>query len=310
VTYREFRARKRAFAQLERWTEDNVVDGVLLPTCDTGYAEVGCETPTPVQAVPRWVDIVHAVNVQGDAIECELRHMAALQRQRLLVTFDVSQEEVVDQELRDVIAIVQESLRAAETLLAAPGNGWYDASHDSKATLSSRLNARKSLTRRLQELGTKFRMAQQGVIVHLAQPNNDNKETSASSRDARRIQPWETIDNELAFLTEGAEHRALAHLDARRPGDRVMSLEQISQLEEEAALAAEREDDLRAITKSATDVSHMFRELAVLVIDQGSVLDRCVPACAPTFCLRFFFLPFSIRYLWFLMKNLTSVETC
>ena len=189
VTYREFRARKRAFAQLERWTEDNVVDGVLLPTCDTGYAEVGYETPTPVQAVPRWVDIVHAVNVQGDAIECELRHMAALQRQRLLVTFDVSQEEVVDQELRDVIAIVQESLRAAETLLAAPGNGWYDASHDSKATLSSRLNARKSLARRLQELGNKFRMAQQGVIVHLAQPNNDNKETSASSRDARRIQP-------------------------------------------------------------------------------------------------------------------------
>ena len=60
-----------------------------------------------------------------------------------------------------------------------------------------------------------------------------------------------------------------------------MSLEQISQLEEDAALAAEREDDLRAITKSATDVSHIFRELAVLVIDQGSVLDRCVPACAP-----------------------------
>ena len=80
----------------------------------------------------------------------------------------------------------------------------------------------------------------------------------------------------------------MEHLEARRPGEHVMSLEQISRLEEDAAFAAKREDDLAGIAKSITDVSQIFRELAVLVIDQGTVLDRCAPAQRTTHpCMHF-----------------------
>ena len=94
-----------------------------------------------------------------------------------------------------------------------------------------------------------------------------------------QIYRWNKINDELAFLTEGTERRALEHLDARLRGDRVMSLEQISRLDKDKAFAEERDVDLEAISKSVTDVAQIFKELAILVIDQGTVFDRCVRTC-------------------------------
>ena len=91
------------------------------------------------------------------------------------------------------------------------------------------------------------------------------------------------MSNELSFLTESTERRVLEHLDTRCPGENIMTLEQMAQLEEHEALVAARNDDVEAVAKSITDVAQIFKELAVLVIDQGTVLDRyaapepCVP---------------------------------
>ncbi len=86
---------------------------------------------------------------------------------------------------------------------------------------------------------------------------------------------WRDIEDELAFLTEGREHCALRHLQEHRPGECVMSIEEITQLEQSAAFARERDEKMKTISKSITEVAQIFKELAVLVIDQGTVLDRC-----------------------------------
>jgi syntaxin 16 len=54
-----------------------------------------------------------------------------------------------------------------------------------------------------------------------------------------------------------------------------MSIEEITQLEQSAAFARERDEKMKTISKSITEVAQIFKELAVLVIDQGTVLDRC-----------------------------------
>lgn len=305
--FHQFRASRRAFAQLEQWTETNVVDGLLAPSYEDRDIELGSDSISPEHvAFPLWVKCVNAMNVHCDAVECELRRIAALQRQQLLVTFNVSQVEKVEQELKDATAIVHKRLRAAEAQLSAPHSGSdirFDVPCESNAAQSSRLNASQYLAKRLQELSGKYHTARQDSMAHTLQHwelekrrkvKNDKVAQSplsqwqqlpfpavsfwaaAHSNTCRRFRRWKNIDNELAFLTKSIEHRVIEHLDTRRPGELVMSLEQISQLDEEETLTAIRDGDLNVITKSVTEVAHIFKELAVLVIDQGTVLDRCV----------------------------------
>lgn len=40
------------------------------------------------------------------------------------------------------------------------------------------------------------------------------------------------------------------------------------------AVAAERDEEITRIAKSIEELSQIFKELAVLVIDQGTILDR------------------------------------
>lgn len=262
-----------------------MVDGLLAPSYEDRDIELGSDSISPEHvAFPLWVKCVNAMNVHCDAVECELRRIAALQRQQLLVTFNVSQVEKVEQELKDATAIVHKRLRAAEAQLSAPHSGSdirFDVPCESNAAQSSRLNASQYLAKRLQELSGKYHTARQDSMAHTLQHwelekrrKVKNDKVAQSPLSQWQQLPWKNIDNELAFLTKSIEHRVIEHLDTRRPGELVMSLEQISQLDEEETLTAIRDGDLNVITKSVTEVAHIFKELAVLVIDQGTVLDR------------------------------------
>jgi syntaxin 16 len=281
--FQEFRASERAFAQLERWTEENIVDGLLSPSYEREDMELGFDSSFPVNvSLPQWVHCVKEFDAHCDAVECELLRLSALQRQRLLVTFNMSQEEAVEQDLRDTMTTVHESLHAVEVLLSAPygvfGANCSSATYESDAARSSRLNARKSLAKRLLELSRKYRMLQRDFDACLAHQHTFGKKSPQKNKDAKQAssmlkRPWK-MSNELSFLTESTERRVLEHLDTRCPGENIMTLEQMAQLEEHEALVAARNDDVEAVAKSITDVAQIFKELAVLVIDQGTVLDR------------------------------------
>lgn len=146
-----------------------------------------------------------------------------------------------DHEFRDAAAQVKTHLRQAERLIAT---AFGAIPTDSDAEAKSKTNARKKLARRFQDLSRQFRDAS-ARSVHFS-------------------------DGELAFLTTGAEKRAL---DMLNDGQRV-TFEEAQQLEADAAYLDERDKDVEAIAKSVTDISDIFKELAVLVIDQGTVLDR------------------------------------
>ena len=187
--FHELRARKRALAQLERWTEDNIVDGLLSPNSyeSSGDTDFGDNKSQTSIRSPHWVDNVLAIRARCDSVDCELRRLAALRQQRFLVTFDLSHEKAIEQELQDATVIVHESLRAAESLLSAPENDWSSALQESNAALSSRLNARRSLAKRLQKLGTDFSNLQQGFVASFTRLSS-SKET-CRERDRRQLQP-------------------------------------------------------------------------------------------------------------------------
>jgi len=171
VEFLELRTSNNTFLQLDRWTKD--VDRLLTSShhdpCNFAAEEDGA---IPVGAAQPWIDCANAVELHCNAIKSKLRCMTSLHRQRLLVTFDTSQEETVDQDLREITVIIQESLCAAEAMLSAPRSEyWCDIPDESDASRSSRLNARKSLAKRLQDLGCTYRTMQKEFASHTARQN-------------------------------------------------------------------------------------------------------------------------------------------
>lgn len=287
----EFRTRIKTFTQLERWTVDNNMDDALSTKCLDSSECVGLEQKDslPVEAATQWLACVSTVETHCAAVECELRRMTALHQQRLLVTFNASQEEAANRDLQDVTAMIQKRLGVAQAALSAETHVWSDVSGESNASRSLRINARKSLAKRLHGLGDIYRSTHREYSEQFARHcwqrgfGRNEGNMHVDSQDAKGLrsrmvhQSWERIEDDLSFLTEGTEHRALKHFRARRPGECALSLEEITQLEESTVLAAERDDGIERLSRSVADVAHIFKELAVLVIDQGTVLDRCAP---------------------------------
>ena len=50
--------------------------------------------------------------------------------------------------------------------------------------------------------------------------------------------------------------------------------EQIQQVKENTVLVAEREKEIAVILQSIREIHEMFQDIAVMVVEQGSVLDR------------------------------------
>ncbi|KAJ1461071.1 t-SNARE [Pelagophyceae sp. CCMP2097] len=290
AVFRERRNAKRALAQLQQWTEENCVDGLLAPPPHRDYTDNECGSASCDDDLPAWVVSVRDVESRCMAIECELKRVDALQRRKMLVTFDAAVEEGRERELRDAASTVHENLRDAEAVVSgARGPFAVSPRGETNAAASARGNAQRKLASRLQDLSRRYREAQKEHAVTLRRDGAAGSGGASSSAPQRRPQPlavsgnappdrggpsWQRIDSDLGFLTTGAERRTLDALESRRPGEQLMSLEDAQRLEEEAALQGERDADIEQIAKSVSDVAAIFKELAVLVIDQGTILDR------------------------------------
>ena len=101
---------------------------------------------------------------------------------------------------------------------------------------------------RLQDLSRRYRVAQRDHARDLR---------SALKHDHAKAS-WRTIDDDLGFLTTGADRRQLDRLEQRRPGERVLTLEEAQQIEHDAAL----DDERRANASLRADVAHLEAALA------------------------------------------------
>ena len=242
--YRERRNAKVALRQLEQWTEENVVDGLLTAP---EYEATDVERGKSQMAEPSWVRAYREVEISCEKAECDLRRLVQAQRKRSLVTFDQREEMSLDRDLSDAAETARAHLRTAERILKT---SLHPRPGDSDATLRCKANAKKKLASKVAQLTKRFRFS---------------KKVSKSHDDGLQ---------DLDFLTSGAEKRALDMLESRRPGDVIVTLEQAAALEADAKFLDDRDNEITKVAKSVDDIAHIFKELAVLVIDQGTILDR------------------------------------
>ena len=112
-----------------------------------------------------------------------------------------------------------------------------------------RLNVMKSRAIKVQKLKTSFRTAQRDYLNKL----NSKSRQGKGFYDSESIEA--TIPN-LARIEQG------------------FTEDQLHQLELQEQNASQRTKEIIALAKSVNELAQMFNELAILVVEQGSVLDR------------------------------------
>mmetsp|Transcript_12245 Transcript_12245/g.17043 ORF Transcript_12245/g.17043 Transcript_12245/m.17043 type:complete len:297 (-) Transcript_12245:119-1009(-) len=190
---------------------------------------------------PVYVDFVDLIEQDSEAILDGVRKLRHLHSRRLKVSFTGNEHEQ-EKEISDLSQQIQTMLSRSEQNLkkiATVGNN----GRISTAERVCRLNMMRSYAKRLQHVSKEFKTAQRNFVMAL-------KGQSEFGRDFFGEQDADKIQH-LDDMTEQEEQKML--------------LEQIGK---------ERDEEIEELVESIGTISSLFKELSVLVIDQGTVLDR------------------------------------
>lgn len=204
---------------------------------------------------PKWVDHVEEAERKIEMIDKKMATLTGMYKKRTMVTFDDINEERQEHEIELMTKSITDIFGSTQSLLKRISSGVEFGSQDSEHKVRS--NIVQTLASKLQQSNIRLRRAQ--------------KEYLAS------CQQQQQIDGGFDFLSEAEQGKAnggLKSVDDMMGGSNLLTMEQLAVVEDTSRLAEERDEQIGKIVKSIEDLSQMFRELAVLVIDQGTILDR------------------------------------
>eukprot|EP01038_Epipyxis_sp_PR26KG_P010407 gene10407-13979_t len=202
---------------------------------------------------PAWVDKIEEVEEDVNKIQTKIADLASAHTKRLMDTFasedvEILQEREIDNKTREITDIFHH----AENILKLFSMFAKDV-NISAAERSVRNNMQRSLAKKLQGLSMEFRRTQKEYM------------------------------NRLQSLKAGAGNQAFEFLENnnRKPSsnklvdyDDGFTNEQIFEVDTTADIVNSRDEEIARIATSIDELAKIFKELAVLVIDQGTILDR------------------------------------
>ena len=177
-----------------------------------------------------------------------VRELSALHTKRLIVNFEADealQEREIDLKTQEITDL----FRHAESLLkrfAKQG----DEGNISDAEVKVRKNMQSSIAKRLQSLSFAFRTSQKEYMGRL---QNQKSGGGAQAFDFLSADPSKSSIN---------------------GDDQGFTSAQMSIVSDMEMFVDERDQEIGKIAKSIEDLATIFKELAVLIIDQGTILDR------------------------------------
>ncbi|RLN89601.1 hypothetical protein BBJ28_00011587, partial [Nothophytophthora sp. Chile5] len=198
-----------------------------------------------VTIAPGWVDVVGGTNQHVARIKemstWMLEKLSKLHTSRLMVRFDGS-ESKYEQEIGQVTQEITDEFRSAEKGLRRMAQSERGGNF-SAADAKTRQNVQRCT------LSGDFRKSQKTYLA--------------------RVKNQKEGPVEFDFLSENE-----AKQKRRSGGDMGFSQAQVTEVEIAEDLINERDEEIQRIATSITELATIFKELAVLVIDQGTILDR------------------------------------
>jgi len=226
-------------------SSDTASDNGLLDDAEQGSG--GWAGLARNQLPPMWVDVVENIEEKTRQIQLKMRELAALHTKRLMVTFDDSNDAEQDREIQALTHHITDLFRHANKSLASIGRQAKTSESEDRV----RQNIQRSLALKLQQLSSSFRGSQKEYMQRL-KAQKEGGSVAAGGFD---------------FLASGEGK-------GDGVGDTGFNPMQQVALEDTEALVRERDEEIRNIAESISELGAIFKELAVLVIDQGTILDR------------------------------------
>jgi len=214
----------------------------LLGDADSRQSRNGDVALEMASLPPAWVDSAEEAEEDLKNIQEKLVQLTKLQQRRLLNVFndDGAPDKEVEAVSNQITALVRRCEKQIHQVKTR-GAGTESASRDPEF----RQNVQRSLATKLQKLSQQFRQTQKDYLNEI--------------RKRQKDAGWDDPSNSHA---NGSTQ------------DSGFNNEQLLELESMEMNASQRSEEICRIASSISELHTIFKELAVLVIDQGSILDR------------------------------------
>jgi len=197
--------------------------------------------------LPTWVDVQQQVNSDMAVIKDKMGELSRIHKKATLPTFDDASdnsEQMVDIITREITQMFRKAQQRLKSLQLGVRSG-----DETNANVVK--NVQQSLAAELQKLSQDFRKQQKGYLQTLRKQQEVISESPGFGGSPGG-----------GSLMDDGEYD---------PG---FTESQILKSREQETLVAERDKDIQKILKSVEELATIMRDLSVLVIDQGSVVDR------------------------------------
>ena len=183
---------------------------------------------------PDWVDEVDSINSQLEEIVRQMSQLNALHATRLGSVFGKDLDNM-ETDIESLTRTITNRFRTCENMLQKVGHATKKG-HKEEATIGA--NIQRSLAKKLQELSVQFRQKQRKYLSDVQTQKSPHEDKFG-------------ID-----LNDG------------------LSMQQQTVVDDLTLVVQSRDKEIAKIAQSIEELGAIFKELAVLVIDQGTILDR------------------------------------
>ncbi|CAL9086403.1 unnamed protein product [Musa textilis] len=218
---------------------------------DRSYAPVSTEDPgnsskghLMVGLPPAWVDLSEEISANMQRARTKISELVKVHEKALMPSFGDGKEdqhaiEVLTQEITDLLK------RSEKRLMKLSPSGPSEESN-------VRRNVQRSLATDLQNLSMQLRKKQSSYLKRL--------------REQKEGQDGLDFDMNI--------NGTMSNMEDDEFVDVGFSEHQMSQLKRTEAFTREREREIAQVVESVNELAQIMKDLSVLVIDQGTIIDR------------------------------------
>ncbi|KAJ1383482.1 Target SNARE coiled-coil-like proteiny domain [Sesbania bispinosa] len=214
-----------------------------LSTEDPGNSSKG-PNPITVGLPPAWVDLSEEISADVQRARTKMAELAKAHAKALMPSFGDGKEDqrAIETLTHEVTDLIKRSERRLRRLSAA------GPSEDSNV----RKNVQRSLATDLQNLSVELRKKQSTYLkrLRLQKEGQDGVDLEINLNGSKSRYEDDDLDN-MVFN----EH-------------------QMAKLKKSEAFTVEREKEIQQVVESVNELAQIMKDLSVLVIDQGTIVDR------------------------------------
>lgn len=195
---------------------------------------------------PIWVDLVDQVDDDVKNVKKLMKDLTALHGERVSSVFDRGDMGSRDREIQDKTDLITKKLRHAEKVLKDIGKAEEPGKEVTDSDVKVRTAIQMSMAKKIQELSMEFRKQQKTYLadVQRQKGGGDNQQFGLELKD------------DFSMVDTG------------------FNAQQMAVMQNLEGIVNERDEEIQKIAKSIEELSNIFKELSVLIIDQGTILDR------------------------------------